>query len=771
MLINNINPLKNNPSEPKKGSTNTQTKPSIQIKRYDPEKLISDLDTLAIQNKQSISSLDENSKPTKEEIERRKKELTNIKNLYGQNVIDFDVADFLSQSDDETYDLILQLANIKNKYNANTFYGCDIMDLLRIDKKACKRALELANLKNANNEPLFNSVFFIKYFTTLNDEIYNLALNLVKTKDKNGKNIFSPPLIRIITDLNPETRKTAIELVNLKDLNNNRLLSIQCFETIANAKDTSIYARLLKAIKDNNINHKINEIKYKQLQNNAGTLIKLISHIDDFSKGTEIDLTYIINPDGSITKERIENYDAKTAKSWNSKGNSSFLDNRDFFFVDNERFQILNSQIEIIYDEKTKQPKAILTTKNSDILKGVYEQTLYTLSDYDENYDVLKAIKDGSIRGGKKLSEVKQNDDGSITYQENINSNGFNIKRYYKKGINNIDYEYSFKITDENKNKILDTNISFKKNSENQTTTIINGKTFSADFDDETKLIKIKGPNRVETIDFNEISPDNKTTWEAVKNLPINLIQILKNTCWGEIVDDLESCTYTIDTPNRISENLIEYEIQEDEDVSKISQIYDEQDNTISILVNGMINTTMNYNPDDCTLKVNGETIQLNNVSKEQIKQIPLYYIIDFVDLAIDKKIISKYISRTLNDNIVFLLSRKDLSIIAHELGHIQDYAANILNADENLISIYNDEIAKFNLKHTNTSGKNYIDYFSQTGGSGSTGLSELIAETNMLLNTYGCQYEIIKDRAQFLVQNFPKTMAYIATKFNLNMV
>ena len=75
------------------------------------------------------------------------------------------------------------------------------------------------------------------------------------------------------------------------------------------------------------------------------------------------------------------------------------------------------------------------------------------------------------------------------------------------------------------------------------------------------------------------------------------------------------------------------------------------------------------------------------------------------------------------------------------------------------------------NLKYTNTSGKNYIDYFSQTGGSGSTGLSELIAETNMLLNTYGYQYEIIKDRAQFLVQNFPKTIAYIATKFNLNMV
>lgn len=133
----------------------------------------------------------------------------------------------------------------------------------------------------------------------------------------------------------------------------------------------------------------------------------------------------------------------------------------------------------------------------------------------------------------------------------------------------------------------------------------------------------------------------------------------------------------------------------------------------------------------------------------------------------------NKYNVNTFNGYDIMDLLRIDKKACkrAHELGHIQDYATNILNADENLISIYNDEIAKFNLKHTNTSGKNYIDYFSQTGGSGSTGLSELIAETNMLLNTYGYQYEIIKDRAQFLVQNFPKTIAYIATKFNLNVV
>lgn len=47
MLINNINPLKNNPSEPKKGSTNTQTKPSIQIKQI-PLYYIIDFVDLAI---------------------------------------------------------------------------------------------------------------------------------------------------------------------------------------------------------------------------------------------------------------------------------------------------------------------------------------------------------------------------------------------------------------------------------------------------------------------------------------------------------------------------------------------------------------------------------------------------------------------------------------------------------------------------------------------------------------------------------------------------
>ncbi len=44
-----------------------------------------------------------------------------------------------------------------------------------------------------------------------------------------------------------------------------------------------------------------------------------------------------------------------------------------------------------------------------------------------------------------------------------------------------------------------------------------------------------------------------------------------------------------------------------------------------------------------------------------------------------------------------------------------------------------------------------------------------MIAETNMLLTNYGNNIAEVESRAQFLVQNFPKTIAYIADKFGLN--
>ena len=44
------------------------------------------------------------------------------------------------------------------------------------------------------------------------------------------------------------------------------------------------------------------------------------------------------------------------------------------------------------------------------------------------------------------------------------------------------------------------------------------------------------------------------------------------------------------------------------------------------------------------------------------------------------------------------------------------------------------------------------------------TGLSEIIAETNALLNTYGSKNEAFNTRTNYLIRFFPKTIAKAAS-------
>ena len=87
-------------------------------------------------------------------------------------------------------------------------------------------------------------------------------------------------------------------------------------------------------------------------------------------------------------------------------------------------------------------------------------------------------------------------------------------------------------------------------------------------------------------------------------------------------------------------------------------------------------------------------------------------------------------------------------------------------------------KLLRFEKKYTASSGKDWIIYFSQQGGTqnafkktSSIGLNELIAESYMLFMNYGNQCESVIDRAQFLALNFPKTIAKIATLFGLNQI
>ena len=180
----------------------------------------------------------------------------------------------------------------------------------------------------------------------------------------------------------------------------------------------------------------------------------------------------------------------------------------------------------------------------------------------------------------------------------------------------------------------------------------------------------------------------------------------------------------------------------------------------------------LKYNSENHTLEINGEVIQLDtDITIEQLKQIPLFYLPCIVANKANSKIINSYLLESVKNSVGYIATDDKMTTLAHELGHIQDDLFGIISADQNLIDIYNQEISEFNLRYTNVSGKEYIDYFSMDGGSASTGLSELVAETNMLLTTCGNSKDDLVDRTQFLAQNFPKTISYIASKFGLNAV
>ena len=781
---------------PNKPKNNTQTK------KDNNKKLSLSLDALASKNaliKPQLLTLDE--------IRKRKKELTAIKDNYGYYLFDNSAIEKIAQFTPEEYQRALELAQVKDE-NGDTFFNqFSIEKIAQFNPEEYQRALELVQIKKADGSNLFDG-YLIEKIAQFNPEEYQRALELVQIKDTDeklffscsmiediakldfdeyqavlklaqtkgvdGKNLFDCTTIESLLPFEKNTPKRIAELLDIKDSNGNCKLQSKVFENLLKWKSDAEFDTIIKTIKNIDSNYPIMGVEYNTLQNNAGESVKIVAATNDPDTNERILFVYTLNPDNSITKERIEFYCDNIAKSRCLNAASSFMDNFEDIQIDKESVQVLNSQTELIYDEKTKEPIAILATKKSDILKGVYEKTLYTLADYDPDYDVLKAIEDGTIKGGKKLSEVVQNPDGSISYHENIVSNGSVIKRDYTEKSNGVDYTYSFKITDENGVKILDNSISFVRNSSNQTTTILNGKIYIAYFDDKTKTIKITGPDGVEAIDFNEISPDNSSAWLIAKNLPVNLLQTLKYTYW-DTIDNSDNAFAVFSLYSKmISKNKISYDIGVKDKNINIIQTYNDKDNTITFDEGDSQKRQLKikYNPEDSMLVVGSRIIQLNGITKEQIKHMPLYYAMSFLEENIEPEKISEYFLRNVDDNIAYLSTNDDLAVIAHELGHVRDGLLGVLSCDRELINIYNKEISEFNSRYTDFAGKNYIDYFSQIGGGDvSTGLGELIAETNAILTTYGNKNKGTTERAQFLAQNFPKTIAYIANKFNLNAV
>lgn len=617
-----------------------------------------------------------------------------------------------------------------------------------------ERAMNLANMRGADGKSLLTEKTIVDFSQLqFNKNLYDRLMSLSEFKDKNGNCVFNKNSIDKFSALNDE------------DFN-----------------------KIIQFLKKHNVDHPVSDFSASKLGDDIST-ISLSTTFDVQETGTMVVQEHRLYADGTDEKTREEYYMDGSAKSLNIGAPNSFVDkmevlyrnekgeyvdassirkdkNGNLFDVNNNRVQRefeLESQLEDICDETTQQPIAIISTKKSSVLPGAYEKTMYTYSDYDESYDIEKGIQDGTIQGGTPLAQVTENPDGTITFNENINSNGCNIQRNYTKGTNGIDYEYSYQITDTTGKKILDNKISFVQNSPCQTTTQINGKTYIANFDEETKLITIESPDGVETINFNDISENNEQMWNVVKNLPANQISTLKSTYWTECVDIKSSIT----SPSKyecINENTIKSLLVSGE---YIKQTYLEDPKVFIFRKEGVKGyMSVKYNEENNSLKCdNGIEIPLNGISVDDIKTLPLFDIISFVKGGQDPQMVGEYLSHNLNGDKFHLQTGQNVNMIAHELGHLRDKQLD-LSEDKNLIDLYNKEFEKFNSKYTDLAGQQYVEYFSEF--SASNGISELIAETHTILNNFG-HNNACRTRAQLLVQNFPETVSYIASKFGLN--
>lgn len=313
--------------------------------------------------------------------------------------------------------------------------------------------------------------------------------------------------------------------------------------------------------------------------------------------------------------------------------------------------------------------------KASNVLKGAWDETVYFFDDYRKNYDVISAIKKGTIKGGLSLSKTWIDDDGSVNFSQKTPVFDSVIQRNYSK--NNDNWTYSFKISDiATQNPMMLLERSFEKISDNKTKTVLNGKVYECEFDNENQLVNVFYQNEIyRTVEIGARTNFNQNLWESAKKLPADLILTL---------DD----------------NIDEWFETQDED-------------------SGMMLREMS--------------------------------------------------------------TGSDISIIAHELGHSKDVYSSMshrISKNKQLVQLYEDELNRFEKKYTASSGKDWIIYFSQQGGTqnafkktSSIGLNELIAESYMLFMNYGNQCESVIDRAQFLALNFPKTIAKIATLFGLNQI
>ncbi len=620
----------------------------------------------------------------------------------------------------ECKEQIEELAQMKNKKGENLFEASAIEIIAPCLKKYPFQIRTLFHAKDKNFQPLF-SASDINYLAPIAGENLDEIFKLINMKDENGEKRFSSYQIRAIAPFAKNNYDKIEFLDNIrtyeKSIFGGRLIETPIFNYIDIATILPTFEerkkdieKFLKEIDPNfDINHKgtqiLNneyQIEAKKLQNDAGHVLKATKS----SKTTPpVIKEIVLDENGNLSRSTTCEYGGNNRQdtefeTWYYHGNSTILIN----YNDPHNKNDINFQIEIINDENNS-PSEILYTKKSAKLTGAFETTRYILSDYPQDFDILYAIKTGvadeiieqkGYPKGEKLSKVETF--GSFSaYSERYQKNGITTKRSYSFKVDEFNQpiykKYSYKIKDEENNTLASIKRTWQKKSPNSTITVVNGKKYQANFDDENMAIEIVD----DTGNITKFSIEDKTV-------------------------DIETYFSRLGFFGADDYNYIKHKFGNKFNMQKAFYEFCKTLGADTLLVFA--------------------------------KNIKGYYVTGSNSGVTRNKILSIEL---------------DEGTMAHELAHTIDFntidekiRSGVISSNKELIEIYNKEMSEFKKKYPHLA-QDFISYFSQENGiSFGTGLSEFVAEVNMISTTYNFNTPTLHTRSQYLVRNFPLTIAKI---------
>ncbi len=629
-----------------------------------------------------------------------------------------------------------------------------ILDIVKSDKRLFKRALNLQK----------NGVYaeLIRDFLTLSEENYKEAIKLMKQG-------YSPSTAQYLAEIESEKREEFLKLINNnidKELAKSIILLNENeknkFENYLSQGISAAGAIELVNLNENQQKRVQELIHFKIGDENIADYAELSE--EEYHKALNL-LSDGIFPEFIIPILRIESGKSENDeyKEYIKRGyskSSSFA----LSLLNEEEGETLKNLIKInpeIKDIlKENYDINLISRQNSDVSEIILDREIINA---DGNKIILIQIFD--TNGNHTKSRLEEYKDHSTSSVINTGNNIYHA-RYDKYGEIK---EFVQIISDEKSNNV---------------TGVIHAKASD----------KLKGAFERTYYDINQFKTDQSNYFDNNSEFDTEKCVISKGKPISSITENPDgSITYNeefeknntitrrIYTEKRNSSNQKQYSYYKYEIKDKKGKTLSDTEREIiqtaeGKYINKINGITYNVSFDDThkTIRVSdGKRTKILNFGTklsyyskdilwEQVKKLPidtlytLYNNIDRWDYCDNSEAAADGRTKTIH-------SGTQPDITTHECGHIKIYNYESILENEELIKIYNEEMNIFE-KNTPWNEQEFIQYFSPKADlCDSEGLEEFIAETNIILSSYGINYNELNTRSQMLIWNFPNTIAKIA--------